>query len=107
MKRVRVATENINEGRDLMYAEGKKKGIAGVPVGHWIHLFPMYDGERADEGVRLFIGYMFYDTVFGRVLIASTAIGLCHLGFVDGTDMPGWLLSGDGKTMFRSGRRER
>jgi len=81
-----LAGETIRQGREILYKEGKKKGICGVRAGDWITLIPMSEEERTDGGAQLVIKYMFYNTEFGRMLLASTMIGLCHMEFVNETD---------------------
>lgn len=43
----------------------------------------MTPGEYRNGGAMLHINYSFADTPFGKVIVASTAKGICHLTFVD------------------------
>jgi len=43
----------------------------------------MTPGQYKNGGRDLVIRHALYDSPFGPVLIASTAIGICHIGFVD------------------------
>lgn len=44
----------------------------------------MTEHETEHDGVHLSIHYKFTDTPFGKIIIASTSKGICHLAFVDG-----------------------
>jgi len=43
----------------------------------------MTPGEYRNGGAMLHINYSFADTPFGKVIVASTAKGICHMAFVD------------------------
>ncbi|MDB5149874.1 MAG: AraC family transcriptional regulator, partial [Mucilaginibacter sp.] len=43
----------------------------------------MTPGEYRNGGAMLHINYSFADTLFGKVIVASTAKGICHMAFVD------------------------
>lgn len=51
-----------------------------------IRIIPMSDEEATDGGINLKIRYQFVDSVFGRVLIASTVKGVCYLAFFDDSE---------------------
>jgi AraC family transcriptional regulator of adaptative response/methylated-DNA-[protein]-cysteine methyltransferase len=57
-----------------------KNNQAHVPDVHIENMLPF---EIEDGGKNLFINYHFWDTLFGRVIIASTAKGVCFLAFLD------------------------
>jgi AraC family transcriptional regulator of adaptative response/methylated-DNA-[protein]-cysteine methyltransferase len=46
----------------------------------------MTPGEYRNGGEHLQINYSFADTPFGKVIVASTAKGICHMAFVDETE---------------------
>jgi len=46
----------------------------------------MTPGQYKKLGDSLIIEYEFYDTLFGHLLIASTNIGICYMGFNDEDD---------------------
>lgn len=50
---------------------------------HFVHLDAMTPGEYRQGGAGLIIHYAVHDTPFGDALIATTARGVCHLGFID------------------------
>jgi AraC family transcriptional regulator of adaptative response/methylated-DNA-[protein]-cysteine methyltransferase len=84
-----LAGKTIRQGRIALVEAGKRKGLSGVRPGDYITLLPMCEDERANGGAVLRINYMFYKTEFGRVFLASTDKGLCHMTFVDGKDEAG------------------
>ncbi|WPU97369.1 methylated-DNA--[protein]-cysteine S-methyltransferase [Mucilaginibacter sp. cycad4] len=43
----------------------------------------MTPGEYRNGGAMLHINYSFADTPFGKVIVASTSKGICHMAFVD------------------------
>src|ERR1700744_6259504 len=45
----------------------------------------MTPGEYRNGGEHLEINYSFADTPFGKVIVASTSKGICHMAFADGT----------------------
>lgn len=59
-------------------------GLSGTGRLHdlFVNIVSMTPGEFKDGGHGLNIEYQFYDTLFGKALIASTAKGVCFLSFV-------------------------
>ena len=49
-----------------------------------VHIENMLPSEIENGGKNLFINYQFWDTLFGRIIIASTTKGVCFLAFSDG-----------------------
>ncbi|MCB0430545.1 MAG: methylated-DNA--[protein]-cysteine S-methyltransferase [Flavobacteriales bacterium] len=60
-------------------------GLSGTGRLHdlFIHIEGMTPAEYRDGGKNLAISYCFADSPFGRVLIATTSRGVCHLAFSD------------------------
>jgi AraC family transcriptional regulator of adaptative response/methylated-DNA-[protein]-cysteine methyltransferase len=48
----------------------------------FIHIEGMTPGDYKNGGENIAINYQFTNTIFGKVLIASTAKGVCYLAFV-------------------------
>jgi len=46
----------------------------------------MTPGEYKNGGALLKINYSFADSPFGKLLVASTSKGICHMAFVDGEE---------------------
>lgn len=63
-------------------------GLSGTGRLHdlFIKIEGMTPGEYKNGGQLLSINYSFVTTSFGRVLVASTAKGICHLAFADEGD---------------------
>lgn len=51
-----------------------------------VQIESMTTSELADGSKALCLNYHFYDTIFGRIIIASTTKGICFLAFSDGKD---------------------
>jgi AraC family transcriptional regulator of adaptative response/methylated-DNA-[protein]-cysteine methyltransferase len=49
----------------------------------FVNIEGMTPGEYKKGGKTLTINYIFADSYFGKILIASTDIGVCHIGFAD------------------------
>jgi AraC family transcriptional regulator, regulatory protein of adaptative response / methylated-DNA-[protein]-cysteine methyltransferase len=60
-------------------------GLSGTGRLHdlFMHIEGMTPGEYKNGGRALYIQYSFCDSPFGRILVASTAKGICHLSFAD------------------------
>lgn len=60
-------------------------GLSGTGRLHdlFIKVEGMTPGEWKNGGALLTIDYSFADTPFGRVIVASTAKGICHMAFTD------------------------
>ncbi|MCI1682661.1 MAG: methylated-DNA--[protein]-cysteine S-methyltransferase [Bacteroides sp.] len=60
-------------------------GLSGTGRLHdlFVHIEGMTPGEYKNGGANLAIHYTFGESPFGKILVASTAKGICHLSFVD------------------------
>lgn len=47
----------------------------------FINIEGMTPAEYKNEGANLLISYNYYDTLFGSIIIASTAKGICHIAY--------------------------
>lgn len=47
----------------------------------FINIEGMTPGEYSNGGANLLIAYNYYDTLFGAIIIASTAKGICHIAY--------------------------
>ena len=50
-----------------------------------IQLEEMTEAEYRNGGAQLEISYGFAESIFGPLIVAATAKGVCHLAFYDGT----------------------
>ncbi|HUI31359.1 MAG TPA: methylated-DNA--[protein]-cysteine S-methyltransferase [Candidatus Acidoferrales bacterium] len=60
-------------------------GLSGTGRLHdlFINIERMTPGEFKNKGENLVINYEFYDAPFGKIIMASTPTGLCHIGFAN------------------------
>lgn len=58
-------------------------GLSGTSRLHdlFITIEGMTPGEFKNGGERLIINYDFYDSPFGKIIVASTTKGICHMSF--------------------------
>ncbi|MDF2517824.1 MAG: cysteine methyltransferase [Sphingobacterium sp.] len=47
----------------------------------FINIEGMTPAEYKNEGANLLISYDYYDTLFGSIIVASTAKGICHIAY--------------------------
>ncbi len=60
-------------------------GLSGTGRLHdlFINIEKMTPGEFKNKGENLIISYEFYGTPFGKIIVASTSKGICHIGFAN------------------------
>ncbi len=83
-----VSVENAKQllKRNATVAEATyETGLSGTSRLHdlFINIERMTPGEFKNKGENLVISYGFHDTPFGKIIIASTSKGICHIGFAD------------------------
>ena len=68
-----------------LFEAAHETGLSGTGRLHdlFINLEGMTPGEYKSGGEHLTINYHFAESPFGRILIASTPKGICHMAFVD------------------------
>ena len=68
-----------------LFDAAQESGLSGTSRLHdlFIKIEGMTPGEYKNGGQLLSINYSFVTTPFGKVLIASTAKGICHMAFAD------------------------
>src|SRR5690606_15429717 len=71
-------------GRNLLDT-AFETGLSGTGRLHdlFIRIEGMTPGEYKQGGAALSIRYSFNPTAFGKILVASTAKGICHMAFVE------------------------
>ncbi len=64
-------------------------GLSGTSRLHdlFVNIERMTPGEFRNKGQNLKIDYAFYQSPFGKIIIASTPKGICHIGFA-GNERP-------------------
>ncbi len=71
-----------NEGVTLLDA-AHETGLSGTSRLHdlFINIEGMTPGEFKNGGEKLTINYRFAETPFGKIIVASTSKGVCHISF--------------------------
>ncbi|MFA6248404.1 MAG: helix-turn-helix domain-containing protein, partial [Mucilaginibacter sp.] len=79
------AKEMLKTSGSNLFDTAFETGLSGT--GRLYDLFVkvegMTPGEYKNGGAALSINYSFADTPFGKVIVASTHKGICHMAFVD------------------------
>nr|WP_067053560.1 methylated-DNA--[protein]-cysteine S-methyltransferase [Mucilaginibacter sp. L294] len=82
---VEHAKEMLKTSGSNLFDTAFETGLSGT--GRLYDLFVkvegMTPGEYKNGGAALSINYSFADTPFGKVIVASTHKGICHMAFVD------------------------
>lgn len=73
-----------NKGANLLTA-ASETGLSGTGRLHdlFIKVEGMTPGEYKNGGATLTINYAFADSPFGKIIVASTNKGICHMAFAD------------------------
>jgi AraC family transcriptional regulator of adaptative response/methylated-DNA-[protein]-cysteine methyltransferase len=79
------AKEIIKQEDTSVLDTALETGLSGSGRLHdlFIKVEGMTPGEYRNGGAALHINYSFADTPFGKVIVASTDKGICHMAFVD------------------------
>jgi AraC family transcriptional regulator of adaptative response/methylated-DNA-[protein]-cysteine methyltransferase len=82
---VEHAKEILKQEDTNVFNTAIETGLSGGGRLHdlFIKVEGMTPGEYRNGGAMLQINYSFADTPFGKVIVASTAKGICHMAFVD------------------------
>src|SRR5579872_1220483 len=84
------AKEVLKDQRATVYDAAFETGLSGTGRLHdlFVSIEGMTPGEFRNGGAELEINYGFAESPFGKMLVASTAKGICYMAFVD-EDAPG------------------
>ena len=79
------AKEILKQTGASLFDTALETGLSGTGRLHdlFIKVEGMTPGEFKNGGETLHINYAFADTPFGKVIVASTAKGICHMAFAD------------------------
>jgi len=82
---VEHAKEILKKTGASLFDTAYETGLSGTGRLHdlFIKVEGMTPGEYKNGGASLIINYSFADTPFGKVIVASTDKGICHMAFVD------------------------
>jgi AraC family transcriptional regulator of adaptative response/methylated-DNA-[protein]-cysteine methyltransferase len=79
------AKEILKTTGATLFDTAYETGLSGTGRLHdlFIKIEGMTPGEYKNGGALLHINYSFADTPFGKVIVASTSRGICHMAFAD------------------------
>ena len=82
---VEYAKRILKQTHASLFDTACEVGLSGTGRLHdlFVNIEGMTPGEYKNGGQALHINYSFAETPFGRVMVASTDKGICHLAFVD------------------------
>ncbi|WP_010182821.1 bifunctional helix-turn-helix domain-containing protein/methylated-DNA--[protein]-cysteine S-methyltransferase [Aquimarina agarilytica] len=82
---VQHAKKILNNSQTTLFETAYKTGLSGTGRLHdlFVKIEGMTPGEYKNKGDKLTINYSFAESLFGRILVASTHKGICYMGFSD------------------------
>ncbi len=82
---VQHAKQILNNSQSTLFETAYKTGLSGTGRLHdlFVKIEGMTPGEYKNKGENLTINYSFTESLFGRILVASTHKGICYMGFSD------------------------
>lgn len=82
---IQHAKKILNNSKSTLFETAYKTGLSGTGRLHdlFVKIEGMTPGEYKNKGENLTINYSFAESLFGRILIASTYKGICYMGFSD------------------------
>lgn len=77
----------LKDKQASLFDTAYETGLSGTGRLHdlFIKVEGMTPGEYKNGGENLHINYSFAESPFGSIIVASTAIGICYMAFVDGS----------------------
>jgi AraC family transcriptional regulator of adaptative response/methylated-DNA-[protein]-cysteine methyltransferase len=82
---VEYAKQLLSEKKNTLFETTIESGLSGSGRLHdlFIKIEGMTPGEFKNGGENLLIKYSFFESPFGKILVASTPKGICSLSFAD------------------------
>jgi AraC family transcriptional regulator of adaptative response/methylated-DNA-[protein]-cysteine methyltransferase len=82
---VHRAKQILNNSQPTLFDNPSKTGLSETAKIHdsFVEIFAMTPEDYENQGEHLSINYSYHETLFGRILIASTHRGICYLMFSD------------------------
>lgn len=82
---IEYAKNLLRESKASLFETAFETGLSGTSRLHdlFISIEGMTPGEFKNGGENLSIKYSFAESPFGKLLVASTSRGICHLAFID------------------------
>lgn len=86
---VQHAKQILDHSQTTLFETAHKTGLSGTGRLHdlFVKIEGMTPGEYKNKGENLTINYSFSESLFGRILVASTHKGICYMGFSDDKQM--------------------
>ena len=86
---VQHAKNILSHSQASLFDTADKTGLSGTGRLHdlFVKIEGMTPGEFKNKGENLNINYSFAESIFGSILVASTHIGLCYMGFSDNKEL--------------------
>ncbi|MEW7291243.1 bifunctional helix-turn-helix domain-containing protein/methylated-DNA--[protein]-cysteine S-methyltransferase [Aquimarina sp. 2304DJ70-9] len=85
---VEYAKQTLKDQQTTLFDAAYETGLSGTGRLHdlFVKIEGMTPGEYKNQGQNLTINYSFAESPFGKILVASTPKGICHMAFVDQED---------------------
>lgn len=82
---VQHAKQILKKSESTLFETAHHTGLSGTGRLHdlFVKIEGMTPGEYKKKGENLTINYSFTESLFGRILVASTHKGICYMGFSD------------------------
>lgn len=82
---IEYAKRLLAEQQTTLFDAAIETGLSGTGRLHdlFVRIESMTPGEYKNGGASLEIAYSFADTPFGKIIVASTLTGICHLTFIE------------------------
>lgn len=82
---VQHAKQMLRNSQSTLFETAYQTGLSGTGRLHdlFVKIEGMTPGEFKNRGKNLIINYSFAESLFGRILVASTHKGICYMGFSD------------------------
>ncbi|MEX0779313.1 MAG: methylated-DNA--[protein]-cysteine S-methyltransferase [Balneolales bacterium] len=82
---IEYAKKVLKENKPSLFEAAMDTGLSGTGRLHdlFLKIEGMTPGEYKNGGENLFLNYSYAETPFGKILVASTAKGICYMAFAD------------------------
>lgn len=79
------AKQILNNTQSTLFDTAYQTGLSGMGRLHdlFVKIEGMTPGEYKNKGENLSINYSYEESLFGKILVASTNKGICYMGFSD------------------------
>lgn len=86
---VQHAKKILNNSQTTLFETAYRTGLSGTGRLHdlFVKIEGMTPGEYKNKGENLTINYSLAESLFGRILVASTHKGVCYMGFSDNKEI--------------------